>query len=212
MNDKQKALIEQIDALLPQTQCTLCEYPGCKPYATAIVENGEAIDHCLPGGVRVLRQLGELLNQDPEPFVAEMVKKQKPDYSVVIREDECIGCTKCIQACPVDAIIGASKQMHTVIQDACTGCELCIEPCPVDCIDLIDLPKRTDQQKIALAEQSRQRYQHHNFHTERRQQKKKQQHQSAKLSNQNNTVAARKQAIAAALARVKGKKRENDSD
>ena len=111
----------QIEALLPQTQCELCEHPGCKPYATAIAEQGERIDKCLPGGVAVLKDIAQLLNVDPEPYIPDMLEKQKPDLLAVVREADCIGCTKCIQACPVDAIIGAAKQMHTIITDACNG-------------------------------------------------------------------------------------------
>ena len=145
MTDK----ITAIDRLLPQTQCGLCEYDGCKPYATAIVNEGEQIDRCLPGGIRVLKTLGEALNLDPSPYYSDMSNKQKPPLIAVIREDECIGCTKCIQACPVDAITGAAKLMHTIMASECTGCELCIEPCPVDCIDMIALaeplnPERSD--------------------------------------------------------------------
>lgn len=139
----QAALIEKINQLLPQTQCGLCSYAGCKPYATAMVKQGEAIDRCLPGGVNTLQTLGQVLKVDASPYLANMQAKQKPAQMVKIREDECIGCTKCIQACPVDAIIGAGKQMHTVIASECTGCELCIAPCPVDCIDLIALTENT---------------------------------------------------------------------
>ena len=128
---------KQIDAILPQTQCELCGYPGCMPYAKAIVANNEKINLCPPGGVSGLIALAELVNQDPSPFIEDMQQKAKPFRLAVIREAECIGCTKCIQACPVDAILGAAKQMHSVIADECTGCELCIAPCPVDCIDMV---------------------------------------------------------------------------
>ena len=128
-------LVEQIDSLLPQTQCGQCGYPGCKPYAEAI-SNGDDINKCPPGGEATIKQLADLMGVDAKPLDSahgeEDVKKV-----AFIREDECIGCTKCIQACPVDAIMGASKVMHTVIVDECTGCDLCVEPCPVDCIDMI---------------------------------------------------------------------------
>ncbi|MBT0584805.1 electron transport complex subunit RsxB [Alteromonas oceanisediminis] len=130
-------LVEQIDSILPQTQCGQCGYPGCKPYAEAIA-NGDDINKCPPGGEATIKQLAELMGVEPKPLDAahgvEDVKKV-----AFIREDECIGCTKCIQACPVDAILGAAKQMHTVIVDECTGCDLCVEPCPVDCIDMVPL-------------------------------------------------------------------------
>ena len=134
-------IVTQIDALLPQTQCGQCGYPGCKPYATAIA-NGDRINKCPPGGYDTVVKLAELMNVEPEPLAAteeEQVKKV-----AFIREDECIGCTKCIQACPVDAIVGATRQMHTVLIDECTGCDLCVEPCPVDCIDMLPV-KETKQ-------------------------------------------------------------------
>ncbi|AWL11437.1 Electron transport complex subunit [Saliniradius amylolyticus] len=128
-------LVDQIDEILPQTQCGQCGYPGCRPYAEAIA-NGDDINKCPPGGEATIKKLADLMGVDPKPLDeahgAEDVKKV-----AYIREDECIGCTKCIQACPVDAIVGASKQMHTVIVDECTGCDLCVEPCPVDCIDMV---------------------------------------------------------------------------
>lgn len=133
---------EQIDAVLPQTQCGLCGYKGCMPYAEALAEREAPINLCPPGGVPGLISLGELLDQDPTPFIKEMEQVAKPISIAVIREAECIGCTKCIQACPVDAILGAAKQMHTVITDECTGCELCIAPCPVDCIDMVNITER----------------------------------------------------------------------
>lgn len=134
---KADPLVDQIDNLLPQTQCGQCGYPGCKPYAEAIA-NGDDINKCPPGGESTIKQLADLMGVDAKPLDSahgeEDVKKV-----AFIREDECIGCTKCIQACPVDAIMGASKVMHTVIIDECTGCDLCVEPCPVDCIDMIPL-------------------------------------------------------------------------
>lgn len=135
--------IEQIDALLPQTQCGLCGYGGCRPYATAIVEQNAAINRCPPGGITVLQQLAALTQQDAAPHLKEMQAAQKPFAAARIREAECIGCTKCIQACPVDAIIGSAKQLHTVLRSECTGCELCVAPCPVDCIEIELLPAKT---------------------------------------------------------------------
>ena len=132
----QRPTAEAIDALLPQTQCGLCGYAGCRPYAEAI-EAGEAdINQCPPGGEAGIRALALLLGREPKPLNPEHGETRPPSV-VVIREDECIGCTKCIQACPVDAIVGASKLMHTVLADRCTGCDLCIPPCPVDCIDVV---------------------------------------------------------------------------
>ncbi len=132
-----KVTPEQIDDLLPQTQCGLCTHGGCMPYAEAIVFEKAPINLCPPGGVETLVALAQLLNEDASSFIDEMQQKAKPPLLAAIREHECIGCTKCIQVCPVDAILGSAKQMHTVIASECTGCELCIPACPVDCIDLI---------------------------------------------------------------------------
>lgn len=129
-------IVEQIDALLPQTQCGQCGHPGCRPYAEGIA-NGEAINKCPPGGQSTINNIAKLLDVEA-PSLDEEHGEEKDLVTVAyIREDECIGCTKCIQACPVDAILGAAKQMHTVIVDECTGCDLCVEPCPVDCIDML---------------------------------------------------------------------------
>lgn len=129
-------LADQIDAILPQTQCGQCSYPGCRPYAEAIA-NGEAeINRCPPGGETTIIALADLLGREPIPLDDEVGEEQAKTVAI-IREDTCIGCTLCIQACPVDAILGAAKQMHTVIESECTGCELCLAPCPVDCIDMV---------------------------------------------------------------------------
>ncbi len=125
----------RIDALLPQTQCTRCGFDGCRPYAHAIATGEADIDQCPPGGDPGVAKLATLLGRDPKPLNPEFGAFMPPRVAI-IDEDICIGCTKCIQACPVDAIVGASKLMHTVIESLCTGCELCIPPCPVDCIAL----------------------------------------------------------------------------
>jgi len=125
------ARINAIDALLPQTQCGYCGHAGCRPYAQAIAQ-GEPINRCPPGGAETIAALADLLDVEPLPLDGE----ERPRTVAFIREAECIGCTKCIQACPVDAIVGAPKLMHTVLADECTGCDLCLEPCPVDCIDM----------------------------------------------------------------------------
>lgn len=129
-------IVERIDNLLPQTQCGQCGYPGCRPYAQAIVD-GDAINKCPPGGQSTINALADLLDIDAPQLDAEHGEESEVKKVAFIREAECIGCTKCIQACPVDAILGAAKMMHTVIADECTGCDLCVEPCPVDCIDMI---------------------------------------------------------------------------
>jgi len=131
-------LVDEIDGLLPQTQCGQCGYPGCRPYAEAIAE-GDVINKCPPGGQGTVDALADLLDVEPMTLDAEEGAAEPVKSVAYIREDECIGCTKCIQACPVDAILGAAKQMHTVIVSECTGCDLCVEPCPVDCIDMLPI-------------------------------------------------------------------------
>lgn len=131
------SLIQRIDALLPQTQCGKCGHPGCQPYAEGIA-SGEAINKCPPGGDETIEALARLLNVPV--LQLDIERGSAPAQVAFIREAECIGCTKCIQACPVDAIVGAAKLMHTVIVQECTGCDLCVAPCPVDCIDMLPLP------------------------------------------------------------------------
>jgi electron transport complex protein RnfB len=132
-------LVTRIDALLPQTQCAQCGYPGCRPYAEAIAGGEADINQCPPGGDAGVQALAALLGVEPKPLSSEH-GESKPPQLAFIREEECIGCTKCILACPVDAIVGANRLMHTVVPELCTGCELCLPPCPVDCIDLIPAP------------------------------------------------------------------------
>jgi electron transport complex protein RnfB len=134
------SLIQRIDALLPQTQCGKCGHPGCKPYAQGIVD-GEPINKCPPGGEETIVALAELLKIPV--LELDISRGPAPPQIAFIREAECIGCTKCIQACPVDAIVGAAKLMHTVLIDECTGCDLCVAPCPVDCIEMHPLPANT---------------------------------------------------------------------
>jgi len=146
-------MIDEIDALLPQTQCTKCGYPGCRPYAEAIAEGRADIDQCPPGGAAGVAKLAALLDRAPKPLNPAN-GAQTPRAAAFIREDLCIGCTLCIQACPVDAIVGAPKQMHTVLIAECTGCELCIPPCPVDCIDLLALSELAQRGCTVAADQA----------------------------------------------------------
>ena len=132
-------ITDQIDAILPQTQCGQCTYAGCRPYAEAIAKGDVGINHCPPGGESTILALADLLDVEPEPLDESLdVASIIPTVAVIIEAD-CIGCTLCIQACPVDAIVGAAKQMHTVIEAECTGCDLCLPPCPVDCIVMIPI-------------------------------------------------------------------------
>ncbi|MBV6271395.1 electron transport complex subunit RsxB [Alcaligenaceae bacterium CGII-47] len=130
------SLTDSIDALLPQTQCTQCGYDGCRPYAQALASGQAAINRCPPGGKPVIRALAELLNT-PVLDLDPSCGIHQPFKIALIDEEHCIGCTLCIQACPVDAIIGANQLMHTVLTDQCTGCERCVAPCPVDCITMV---------------------------------------------------------------------------
>ncbi|MDC7825358.1 RnfABCDGE type electron transport complex subunit B [Pseudomonas sp. BLCC-B13] len=148
--------VQAIDALLPQTQCGKCGHPGCKPYAEGIA-NGEAINKCPPGGDATIHALAQLLDVPELPLELPAV----PPQIALIREAECIGCTKCIQACPVDAIVGAAKLMHTVISVECTGCELCVAPCPVDCIDILPLVDADAVAQRQRADQFRRRHEAH---------------------------------------------------
>ena len=165
--NSQIALIQNIDALLPQTQCGLCGHrDGCLPYAKSIAE-GEEANKCVPGGQPVADALATLLKR-PQLLAEESVWPIQSDgrpqrMKAVIREDECIGCTKCISACPVDAIIGSGKLMHSILTDLCTGCELCIPPCPVDCIDLIEDDHVIPNEILRISEQNdlRNRYYSH---------------------------------------------------
>lgn len=168
-----QAKIARIDACLPQTQCGLCDHAdGCLPYAMAIVIDNEPYNKCVPGGQPVTDAIAQIINQDSsdtQPLNAEPskwpidVSSQRPvEVRAVIREDDCIGCTKCIPACPVDAIVGTGKHMHTIFTDLCTGCELCIAPCPVDCIDLVTVERTLSTAERTLEQEDlRQRYHTH---------------------------------------------------
>jgi electron transport complex protein RnfB len=175
-NDYPMNLIQRIDALLPQTQCGKCGHPGCKPYAEGIAL-GEAINKCPPGGQETIASLAQLLRVPV--LELDTSRGEAPAQVAYIREAECIGCTKCIQACPVDAIVGAAKLMHTVIIDECTGCDLCVAPCPVDCIEMRPaisvLPIVGDlaandherQERGVKRDRARRRYEHRNARLQR---------------------------------------------
>ncbi len=137
-------LVERLDRLLPQTQCGQCGYAGCRPYAEAMAAGLAGTDHCPPGGDEGALALARLLRLPPRPYDRSRGGHKPPQVAVVVEAD-CIGCTKCIQACPVDAIVGASKLMHVVIDPLCTGCELCVPACPVDCIVMESAPAQGAQ-------------------------------------------------------------------
>ena len=167
-----QAQISHIDACLPQTQCGLCEHPdGCLPYAAAIVLEDEPYNKCVPGGQPVTDAIAQIidinnhetvLSAAPSQWPIDATSERPTEVRAVIREDDCIGCTKCIPACPVDAIVGTGKHMHTIFTDLCTGCELCIAPCPVDCIDLVTIEREISiPERVAEQEDLRQRYHTH---------------------------------------------------
>lgn len=185
------ALIQQIDSILPQTQCTQCGYPDCQAYAEAIAD-GAPHNQCPPGGERVIGKLAELLKRETLPLNPKN-GTHRPKHVANIREAECIGCVKCIKACPVDAIIGTGKMMHTVIEQECTGCDLCVPACPMDCIDMLPA-----QDNALHSDHWRER---HNRHKQRLDQSA----QEAYKKHQRN-LADKKAYIADALARAKSKK------
>lgn len=204
MNDELEQLIQAIDDVLPQTQCELCEHPGCKPYATAIATGEAPIDLCLPGGVETLHKIAKITKKDPKPLIADLTKRTKAPTRVIINEQTCIGCTKCLAVCPTDAIIGAGKLMHTVIADACTGCELCIPPCPVDCIEIIPITEQDKPQNAANNWRQR-----HNQRLERlkttAEDAETTYQQQWKDGPRDKSILERQQAIAQAIARSKQK-------
>lgn len=137
---------QKIEAVLPQTQCGQCGYPGCKPYADAVAKNEAPANLCVPGGQDTINQISDIMGVEP---VA--ASTQAPEATIAyINEDMCIGCTKCINACPVDAIVGSNRQIHTIIRDECTGCKLCVDPCPTECITMIPIPPTTESWKWDL--------------------------------------------------------------
>jgi electron transport complex protein RnfB len=158
---------DDIDALLPQTQCTRCGFTGCKPYAEAIAAGTAEINQCPPGGSATIAALAELLHRPVLPLnPANGV--EGPTLVAQINELACIGCAKCLPPCPVDAIVGARKQMHTVIAALCTGCELCVAPCPVDCIKMVPRESLVGAPPEPAANLNRERFHAHNLRAARR--------------------------------------------
>jgi len=209
------SLIQLIDALLPQTQCGKCGHPGCKPYAQGIVD-GEPINKCPPGGDETVAALAELLNVPV--LELDVSRGSAPPQVAYIREAECIGCTKCIQACPIDAIVGAAKLMHTVLIDECTGCDLCVAPCPVDCIEMHPLPLGTlpvvgglassleeQRARAAKRDHARQRFERRNARLHREEQQKQVEREARALRAAQPAVATL-DPVQAALERVRTQK------
>jgi electron transport complex protein RnfB len=198
--------VKELDALLPQTQCGECSYPGCLPYAEALAQGTASINKCPPGGAATVKALAALLQIDPTPYLQEAMDNTRAPSVAVIREAECIGCTKCIKACPVDAIIGSGKLMHAVIAHECTGCGLCVEPCPVDCIEMVTLPEAEYDHDLARlrfnAKQTRSLRDEH----EKQQNYREKRQLALKSVDQDQDVLAKQDYIQQALARVKAKK------
>ncbi|MCW8409227.1 RnfABCDGE type electron transport complex subunit B [Legionella sp. PATHC035] len=199
------ASVKEIDVLLPQTQCGECDFPGCLPYAEALAQGTTTINKCPPGGVATVKALGALLQVDPTPYLPDALAKTRAPSVAVIREAECIGCTKCIKACPVDAIIGSGKLMHAVIEHECTGCGLCVAPCPVDCIEMVTLPEVHYDKDLARtrfhAKQTRLLREEHE-----KQQAYREKRQLALKADKTQDIQAKQDYIQQALARVKAKK------
>ena len=210
-------LVEAIESLLPQTQCTRCGFADCHEYAIAIAANEVPINQCPPGGQRGIERLARLLGVDAIALNTEF-GFEGPRTAAVIDENRCIGCTLCIQACPVDAIVGSAKRMHTVLTACCSGCDLCVAPCPVDCIDMIRLDELAskgfaqasnvlDQSNDELAPMFARRYAEHNKRAlqkrERRKERLKRKADSLQVGTKHDSVDRKNAIIAAALKRAR---------
>lgn len=198
------ALADLIDGLLPQTQCEQCGFHGCRPYAEAIAAGEAAINRCAPGGAAGIARLAALLDR-PAPPLDTSRGVEKPRTLARIVEADCIGCTKCIQACPVDAIVGASRQMHTVVSDLCTGCELCVPACPVDCIVLDPMPLAQADDRVH-ADAARWRFQRRERRLARDREARERQLAASKADV---SAPAARNAVLEALARAKARKKDS---
>lgn len=198
--------VKAIDALLPQTQCGECGFPGCLPYAQALAQGAAPIDRCPPGGVKTVKALGQLLGIDPAPFEQTALKQTREPALAVIREAECIGCTKCIQACPVDAIVGSAKLMHSVLEHECTGCGLCVEPCPVDCIDIVAQPEAIYDPDLARQRFNAREVRHLRDEQEKQQRYREKRRLAALSTGEAQDKKAKQDYILQALARAQQKR------
>jgi electron transport complex protein RnfB len=199
-------LAERIDALLPQTQCTKCGYPACRPYAEAIAGGEAEINQCPPGGDATIRGLAGLLGREVRPLNPRNGTEQ-PRRVAIIDEARCIGCTLCIQACPVDAIVGAAKLMHTVVTELCTGCDLCVLPCPVDCIDMVPATGADATWDRARADAARERFEQRGARLEREQRERAERLAARTLKAKEDPDAEKKRAIIqAAIERARARR------
>lgn len=197
-------LADRIDDLLPQTQCEQCGFHGCRPYAEAMAAGEASIDRCPPGGTAGIARLAALLDRPVLPLdTSRGVEKTRTLARIV--EADCIGCTKCIQVCPVDAIVGSSKQMHTVVADLCTGCELCVPACPVDCIALDPMPPAQADDR-AHADAARWRFQRRERRLAREREARERQLAASKVDV---AAPAARNAVLEALARAKARKKDS---
>lgn len=203
-------LIKQIDELLPQTQCGECGYNGCLPYATAIASGLAPLNRCPPGGVETIIALGDLLGEKVDGYLHDHSILKKSPQIARISEEECIGCTKCISACPVDAIIGTNKHMHTIIEFECTGCGLCVAPCPVDCIEMVDVAENNYDKNKARERHAAKKIRELKDRQKQNAQYLKRRKLSADSADKQTEKQAKQDYILQALARAKLKKKGVD--
>jgi Na+-translocating ferredoxin:NAD+ oxidoreductase subunit B len=200
--------LEQVSACLPQTQCGLCNHDDCNAYALAIVQQKDTVNHCIPGGMPVLSALGDLTGQDISSFIAPMQKAQTPQTLAIIVEKDCVGCMKCINACPVDAIFGGAKRMHSILEKECNGCERCIAPCPVDCIEMVAVKPEKTTTLDSIVKNAKHYKKRYEIKKQRQQQQRAKQQKRRILGKQADNLPARQQFIQDAIARAQAKRNQ----